>query len=53
MTLYKDYEKGKKGEIDDEFVKLKEKYFYAKQIVDLINEDGKFSAYEISCNPYN
>ena len=53
MTLYKDYEKGKKGEIDEEFAKLKEKYFNTKSIVDLINEEGKYSAYEISCYPYN
>ena len=52
ITLYKDTEKGKM-EIDKDFIEIKKKYFNNKTIVELINEAGKYSAYELSCYPYN
>ena len=53
ITLYKDYEKGKIGK-DRDFLKIKDKYFYNKKtIVELINEAGKYSAYELNCYPDN
>ena len=52
ILLYRDKEKGK-SEIDEDFLKIKKKYFEHKTITDLINEKGKFKSYEISCYPYN
>ena len=51
ITLYRDTEKGKKTK-DEDFLKIKEK-LKTKTIVDKINEQGKFSAYETTCYPYN
>lgn len=53
ITLYKDSEKGKK-EKDKDFLEIKDKYYYkTKTIVELINEAGKYLAYETTCYPYN
>ena len=53
ITLYKDFEKGKL-EKDSDYLEIKDKYFYNKKtIVELINEAGKYSAYELNCYPYN
>ena len=52
ILLYKDKEKGKL-EKNEDFIKIKTKYFEHNSIIDLINEKGKFKSYEISCYPYN
>jgi len=53
IALYKDIEKGQK-EKDDDFLKIKDKYYYNKKtITELINEAGKYLAYELTCYPYN
>ena len=51
ITLYRDSEKGKKFK-DKDFLNIKEQ-LKTKTIVDLINEQGKYSAYETTCYPYN
>ena len=54
ITLYKDTEKGgNKSNKDEDFLKIKDKYFKAKTIVDLIKEEGKYKAFETTCYPYN
>ena len=53
INLYQDREKGH-GEINKDFVKIKDKYYFNKKtITQLINDDGKYSAYELNCYPYN
>ena len=53
INLYKDTEKGKTNK-DEDFEKIKDKYFYNKKtIVEMINEKGKYNAYELNCYPYN
>ena len=52
ITLYKDSEKGK-NEKDKDFLEIKDIYFKTKPITDLINEAGKYLAYETTCYPYN
>ena len=53
IYLYQDKEKGK-NEKDQDFVKIKEKYYYnKKEITQLINEEGKYNAYELNCYPHN
>ena len=52
ITLYKESEKGKK-EKDKEFLEIKDKYFKVKPITDLINDEGKYLAFETTCYPYN
>ena len=52
ITLYKNSEKGK-TEIDQSFMDIKNKYYNNKSLVELINDAGKYLAYEISCYPYN
>ena len=51
ITLYKDTEKGKKFK-DKDFLNIKEQ-LKTKTIIDLINEQGKYSAYETTCYPNN
>ena len=35
-------------------MKIKDKYYYNKKtITQLINDDGKYSAFELNCYPYN
>ena len=55
ITLYRDYEKGSKtNDPDIDFLDIKDKYYYNKKtIVELINEAGKYLAYELNCYPYN
>ena len=55
ITLYRDYEKGNKNKDPDiDFLNIRDKYFYNKKtIVELINEAGKYLAYELNCYPYN
>ena len=55
MTLYRDYEKGNKNKSPDvDFLEIKDKYYYNKKtIVELINDGGKYSAYELNCYPHN
>lgn len=53
IALYNGREKGKRG-IDQDFLRIKNKYYYNKKtITELINEKGKYLAYETSCYPYN
>ena len=53
ITLYKGNEKGK-SQKDGDFLKIKDKYFYnTKTITELINEQGKYLSYEITCYPHN
>ena len=53
INLFKDTEKGK-NEKDFDFEKIKEKYYYNKKtITQLINEEGKYNAYELNCYPHN
>ncbi len=51
ITLYKDTEKGKKFK-DKDFLNIKEQ-LKTKTIIDLINEQEKYSAYETTCYPNN
>ena len=53
INLYKDTEKGQ-GTKDKDFEQIKNKYYYNhKTITDLINEKGKYLAFELNCYPYN
>ena len=53
INLFKDTEKGK-NEKDFDFEKIKEKYYYNKKtIIQLINGEGKYNAYELNCYPHN
>jgi predicted AlkP superfamily pyrophosphatase or phosphodiesterase len=53
ITLYKDYEKGKR-EKDKDFLEIKNKYYYnTKTVTEQITEAGKYLAYELNCYPYN
>ena len=53
INLFHNNEKGKK-EKDENFEKIKDKYYFNKKtITQLINDDGKYSAYELNCYPYN
>ena len=53
ITLYKDYEKGKR-EKDKDFLEIKNKYYYnTKTVTEKITEAGKYLAYELNCYPYN
>ena len=53
IKLYYQVEKGKKKK-DEDFLNIKDKYYFKKKtITELINEAGKYLAYETNCYPYN
>ena len=53
INLYKDTEKGKWTK-DKSFEKIKNRYYYNnKPITDVINEKGRYLAFELNCYPYN
>ena len=53
INLYQNREKGH-GEINQEFMEIKDQYYFNKKtITQLINDTGKYSAYELNCYPHN
>lgn len=52
INLYIDMEKGKEIK-DQDFEKIKNKYYNKKTITDLIKKEGKYLAFELNCFPYN
>ena len=54
INLYLDSEKGNMRVKDEDFLKIRDKYYYNKKtITELINEKGKYKAFELNCYPYN
>ena len=54
INLYKDTQKGTKLFIDEDYIAIKDKYYYDKKtITELINDKGQYKAYELNCYPYN
>ena len=53
INLYNNKEKGKRNN-DNDFLRIKEQYYYNKKtITELINDAGKYKAYELNCYPHN
>ena len=53
INLYVNSEKGKR-EIDQDFVEIKDKYYYNKKtITELITEKDEYLAFELNCYPHN
>ena len=53
IKIYKDQDKDAYIFSNSDFIKIKEKYLTPKTIVEQINENKKYKAFETNCYPYN
>ena len=53
FKIYKDKEKDAYVFNNSDFIEIKKKYLTPKTVVEMINEAGKYKAFETNCYPYN